>query len=169
MERSRFIVVFVVICCIASMFIVGCEGESDTTASSTDDAIALTDIVWLDTDVSAWEITSTLNVSLSGSLIVYDQDGTTKWPEVDGATGNPWVFIYQDGVWYGSTTEWMTPGQTHKEKSSVNGGHMKKYDYFDSSWTPTAGVEYGFMVSGLCRSANRNVEERTQIALMTWE
>ena len=188
MERSRLMIIFVGICCIVSMLGIGCEGDSDDTADSEDttstddtssveavavDEIPLTDIVWLHTDVSEWDITSELKVSLSGSLIVYDQDGTSKWPAtyVNGGdvSGNSWVFIYQDGVWYGATHEWMTPGQTHKEKSSVDGAHMKKFDYFASSWTPTPGVEYGFMVSGLCRSADRNVEERTQIVLMTWE
>ncbi|MFC1461276.1 hypothetical protein ACFLQR_02005 [Verrucomicrobiota bacterium] len=172
MKFDRFVLMFVGACCVASLLGAGCEGGSDDASSSggvAADAISVDEIVWLDTDVSDWEITSTLNVSLSGSLIIYDQDGTAKWPEVDGSTGNPWVFIYQDGVWYGATDEWMLPSQTHKNKSSVSGSHIKEYGYFSSSWVPTAGVEYGFMVSGLARSDTRNVSERTQIQMMTWE
>lgn len=183
MTCNRFMLIFAGVVCAAIMLVVGCEGDSEDPPPISDiptnteaiavDEIPVSDIVWLDTDVSDWEITSELSVRLSGSLIVYDQDGTSKWPAgyVIGGylSGNPWVFIYQNGVWYGTTHEWMRPNQTAKNKSSVDGGHMKKLNYFSSSWKPTVGVEYGFMVSGLARSNVRNVEERTQIVLMTWE
>lgn len=178
--------------CIICLFLSGCESSQDTegiidsvggmetagedstaSASVAVDEIPVANVVWLHTDVSKWAITSELKVSLSGSLIVYDQDGTSKWPPASAIggsmAGNAWVFIPKDGFWYAATHEWMTPGQTHKLKSSVDGAHIKQHSYISSSWTPTPGVQYGFMVSGLARSTERNVEERTQIKLMTWE
>ena len=177
-----FKLIFSGVCCAAIMLTISCEGDSDDptptptptpTNAIAGDEIAVSNIVWLDTDVSKWEITSKLDVSLSGSLIVYDQDGTTKWPAtyVDGGyvSGNPWVFVYKNGEWYGATHEWMRPRQTRKNKSSVSGSHIKEYNHFSSSWVPTPGVKYGFMVSGLARTSARNAEERTQIMLMTWK
>ena len=171
---------FASICCAVSIVFVSCEEDTTPTPTPTPstnaiavDDIAVSNIVWLDTDVSKWEITSKLDVSLSGNLIVYDQDGTSKWPAtyVDGGyvSGNPWVFVYKSGAWYGATHEWMRPRQTHKNKSSVNGAHIKEFSHFSSSWAPTPGVKYGFMVSGLARTSARNAEERTQIMLMTWK
>lgn len=184
------------LCCAVLIFVTGCESDdnadqtstlNNTTDNETDnntddttidqgvaaDELPLDLIVWLDTDVGEWEITSELSVSLSSKYITYDQDGTSKWPAtyINGGnvSGNAWVFIYKDGLWYGSTAEWMRPGQTVKSRYHVNGAHMKKYNHFPSSWQPTPGVTYGFMVSGLVRSSHRNARERTQIVLMKWE
>ena len=185
MTFDRLHIVFAGIWCVVMIFIIGCESDEEhlalqqhtdeaaTTNAVTADEIAVSNVVWLDTDVSQWEITSDLSVSLSGRFITYDHDGSSKWPAtyVDGGyvSANPWIFISKGGVWYGSTDEWMRPNQTVKEKSHVNGAHMKKYNYFSSSWVPTPGVQYGFMVSGLARTGHRNAMERTQIILMTWE
>lgn len=190
MDRKGRVRMVAGFCCVLCLLVIGCEGDSDDASdgdsedSSEDtsltndttviepvavDEIPASSVMWIDEDVGGWEITSKLDVSLSGSLINYDQDGTSKWPEEGGASGNAWVLIFQDGMWYGATDEWMTPGQTQKNKSSVSGANMKKFDYFSSDWLPTPGVQYGFMVSGLARTSDRNVEERTQIMLMTWE
>ncbi len=193
MNRAKPLTIAALYACATALFISGCESSQDSqslidsvgggtkieseevteTVGVAVDEIPLANIVWLHTDVSKWAITSELKVSLSGSLIIYDQDGTSKWPPASAIggsmAGNAWVFVPQDGFWYAATHEWMTPGQTHKLKSSVSGAYLKQESYIPSSWTPTPGVQYGFMVSGLARSDARNVEERTQIKLMTWE
>jgi hypothetical protein len=151
----------------------GNSSQPEPTGEGSDE-IPLSDIRWLDTDVSSWPVTSKLEVRLDGKYIVYEQDGTGKWPStsVNGGdlTGNPWVFIQQaDGTWYAATDEWMRPGQKVKAKYHVNGAHIKEYSHIPESWQPTPGVVYGFMVSGLARTSDRNVQERTQIVLMKWE
>ncbi len=134
----------------------------------------LNDVSWLHTDVSGWAETGTLaSVSFSSSEICLDYDKADTWPIYDysgtDVVGNPWVFIYQDGQWYGATWEWLRPGQTCKNIHSVAGDHIKQSPFSeDSGWVPTSGDTYYFMVSGLARSSFRNVEERTNVVKATW-
>jgi len=142
---------------------------------SSSSEIDLSQVVWLDEDVSEWEETSVLSsVSISGNYISMPFDKTNTWPtEVLNSTendvnANPWVFIYQDNKWYASTWEWFRKGSYTKESSCVDGNHMKKESVFSLSWKPTSGVSYGFMVSALARLDNRTVSERSNVVMFTW-
>jgi hypothetical protein len=128
-------------------------------------------VVWLHTNVSSWSRTANLaSVTFSGGQICLNYDKASVWPGVDhvGAfvNANPWIFIYQDGVLYGATWEWMRHGQTCKNRSSVAGDHIKKDPLWEFS--PQSGHVYGFMVSGLARDSVRNVQERSAVVLVRW-
>ena len=131
------------------------------------DAIDPKQITWLGVNVGDWKKTLPLTVSLSQQFITYEQDGTTIWPSRLNTTANPWVIAKLNGKWHAATHEWMTVNQKRKDKRSVHGDHIKRREFGDA-WEPTVGEEYGFCVSGLCRSTTRNVSERTQIVLIKW-
>ena len=144
----------------------------DTPPSGPPDLGAVT---WLHTDVSGWPQTSTLSsVTVSADQICMDYDRANVWPivTIGGDTdvvGNPWIFIWRDDRWYAGTWEWLRPGQTCKARTSVAGDHIKRSPFDAASgWVPTPGVTYYFMVSGLARASERNVEERTNLMPVVW-
>lgn len=151
---------------------VSSDGTSSKTSSNDggSDGISLDSVAWLDSNVSGWSKTSTLTVSISGDTITLNYDKANEWPgvSVDGTSlnANPWVFVNLDGTWYAATFEWLRPGQTSKPTYTVDGSHIDASPL--SSWSPTSGETYGFMVSGLARTTQRNVEERTQVVMATW-
>ncbi len=134
----------------------------------------LSTVTWLHSNVSSWPATAALaSVSMSGGQICLDYDKANVWPIYDlGGTdvvGNPWIFIYENDQWYGATLEWLRPGQTCKSASSVAGDHIKQWPFDEASgWTPTSGTTYYFMVSGLARFSERNIEERTALVPFVW-
>jgi|GEM_PF-1443425 hypothetical protein len=128
-------------------------------------------VVWLHTNVSGWAQTSKLSsVTFTSTTITLDYDKTNVWPGVyiDGVllNANPWIFVRLDGVWYAGTWEWLRPGQITKDINSVNGDHIKAPPLDEGA--PVSGVSYGFMVSGLARSTQRNVYERTNVVMAVW-
>jgi len=136
-----------------------------------DPTLNLSGVSWLHTDVSGWEQTGTLkSVLVNSSTITLDYDKANVWPGVsaDGTilNANPWIFVKQDGKWYAATFEWLRPGQTSKDIKSVNGDHIKQSPLKD--FVPKNGEVYGFMVSGLARASERNVQERTNIVMYEW-
>lgn len=78
---------------------------------------------------------------------------------------NPWVFVNLGG-WYAATWEWMRPGQVTKARKAVNGDHIKQPPL--ASWSPRTGETLYFMVSGLARGSERNVQERSNLIKVTW-
>jgi hypothetical protein len=123
-------------------------------------------VVWLHTDVSGWAPTASLSVSFSGDYIHLNYDKAKVWPDSGGVNANPWVFVWKDGVWYAATWEWLSTGQTSKPKNVVDGAHIKKSEL--SGWAPVSGGVYGFMVSGLARTSQRNVLERSGVVMVRW-
>lgn len=128
-------------------------------------------VTWLHHNVSGWAETARLSASVRGNSLILNYDKANVWPVGNpiGAVdlvGNAWVFFERNGRWYGGTFEWLRPGQTAKQKSSVNGGQIGRSEA--SGWRPQSGEVYGFMVSGFARSATRNVEERSNISFLTW-
>jgi hypothetical protein len=121
---------------------------------------------WLHTDVSGWAQTAKMNVSFSGDMISLNYDKANVWPGRDGLNANPWIFVFQGGVWYGATWEWFRVGQTSKPKRVVAGDHIKVSPL--NNFKPRSGEIYGFMVSGLARSSTRNVQERSNVDLVVW-
>jgi hypothetical protein len=134
----------------------------------------LDEVIWLHSDISGWPQTSVLSsVTQSGSEICMDYDMADSWPIYDlrgtDVVANPWIFIWQDGAWYGATWEWMRPGQICKAMSSVHSSHIKVEPFpEDGDWAPTSGQRYWFMLSGLARWSERTVEERTNLVSFVW-
>lgn len=131
-------------------------------------------ITWLHTDVSNWPITTQVNPSIGNGWINFPYDKANVWPGVFtvGATvnANPWVIVkLDDGKWYAATFEWLRPGQTRKPMGVLDGSmgdHIKVAPL--NRWRPRSGERFGIMVSGLARSRVRNVEERSNIVMVTW-
>ncbi len=137
---------------------------------------------WLHADVSGWSETADLyNVALSDSMICLEHDRAAWWPTVDidgegtHVNANPWIFVWKPdlvggGTWYGATWEWMRPSMPCKARSAVHGTHIKQPPFHaESGWAPSAGETIWFAVSGLARTSDRTVEERSQLVPVTWE
>jgi hypothetical protein len=118
--------------------------------------------------VSDWAETAHLTVRLTSSSIILDYDKANVWPPNGDVVANPWIFVPKENGpgWYAATFEWMRPGQTSKNISSVSGSHIKQAPLQD--FAPVPGVWYGFMVSGLCRDSRRNVYERSNVYMLQW-
>ena len=129
--------------------------------------MSLSGVRWLHTDVSDWRITSRItDVDISSSKICIEHTKAGDWP---GSTveGNPWIFAKIDGRWYAATYEWLKSGQICKGITRDNiGPHTKKEPI--ESWKPKSGELVGFMISGLARSSDRNVKERSQVVMIRW-
>jgi len=138
---------------------------------------ALSKVNWLHTDVSNWPVTHDLKVNIGAGLVCMEFGGSATWPTASiphrsgayniNVNANPWVFVYRDGAWYGGTWEWMVPNGTCKNKSSVEGGHIKRPPL--NSWDPVSGETYYFMVSSIARGANlNNYQARTNVVPVVW-
>jgi len=69
-------------------------------------------VTWLDRDVSGWPETSRVtSASIGDPPICIHHTKAGRWPVQIGAEGNPWIFVNMNGHWYGSTWEWLSPGQ----------------------------------------------------------
>jgi len=134
----------------------------------------LDEVIWLHSDISDWPETASLTrVEHTGDELCLDYSHADEWPvyDLDGTevVGNPWIFIRHDGQWYAGTWEWLRPGQICKAATSVAGDHIKTAPFDASSgWRPTSGETYWFMVSGLARWSERNIEARTDLVALTW-
>lgn len=143
-----------------------------TASSATADpaTFALGSVAWLNTNVSGWPQTASLNARVSGGSMIVDSSKKNSWPSRNaGGTAvnaNPWIFVFQSGRWYGATWEWLRPGQSSKPTSVVNGAHIKKSPL--NNFRPQSGQTYGFMVSGLARDQTRNVQERSNVVFVRW-
>ena len=129
-------------------------------------------IHWLHTDVSRWSQTASLEASVGGGTISMPYSKSRTWPARDGVNANPWAIVkMSDGQWYAATFEWLKFGQTSKPMSVLSqtegkGDHFKVSPL--SSWRPHSGEKFYLMVSGLARSKSRNVQERSNVSLVTW-
>lgn len=151
------------------------SGDASPGGGGGSDAISLSGVVWLDQDVSGWSRTATLNASVSGGAIQLNYDKANVWPTArtrasDGGplVGNCWVFVNVGGTWHAATFDWMRSGQTAKAVSSVRGtgGHIPHAPL--SSWTPSSGQTYGFMVTTPARGGERTINERSNVSMVTW-
>jgi hypothetical protein len=133
---------------------------------------SLSEVTWLHTNVASWSITSKLSsVNIGSSTITLNYDKANSWPGVDIGdntivNANPWVFVKYNGKWYAATWEWLRVGSITKNRVAVNGDHIKQPPL--NTWSPSSGEKIGFMVSGLARGSERNVQQRTNIIIVTW-
>lgn len=127
-------------------------------------------IHWLNTDVSGWSQTASLDAHVSGGTISMPYSKARSWPARDGVNANPWVIVkWSDGQWYAATFEYFKFGQTSKPVGVLDGS---KGPHIQGSplnrWNPHSGEKFYLMVSGLARSSARNVQERSNASLVTW-
>ena len=79
------------------------------------------------------------------------------------------MFVNLNGQWYAATFEWLRQGQTSKPKGVLDGSmgdHIKVPPL--NRWRPRSGERIGLMVSGLARTKMRNVQERSNVSMVTW-
>ncbi len=158
-----------------SLFFLLCGCDDIIRSSSSSDGIDLSKVVWLDTDISGWASTATLNASTSGDTLILDYDKANVWPtaQTRARNGGPlnataWVFVNIDGTWHAATFEWMHRGGTTRHFSSVRGtgGHIQHAPL--NRWRPVSGETYGFMVTTPARTADRTINERSNVSMVTW-
>ncbi len=146
------------------------DDDDDAAAAATNSGLpfSFSEVTWLHPDVSGWPETATLaSVTVSGDSISLPYDKADVWPNDSHRTNaNCWVFLQWDGAWYAGTWEYLRKGSTVRAKHAFEGGHIKQAPV--QSWRPQSGVEYGMMISGLCRGGRSNVQERTNIVMFTW-
>ncbi len=155
------------------------SGSSLTGSSGTAPPIDTTtwsNVHWNDKDISGWTQTATLSsVTITRDTICLDYNKKDSWPTKQGGeseiNANPWIFVYLNGRWEAATFEWMRPGQTCKNPTTVSGGAddcggLKIGPL--RNWEPTTGEQYGFMVSGLARGSSSNINERSNIVMKQW-
>ena len=126
-------------------------------------------VKFLHTDVSGWPVTASLSASVGGGTINMPYSKSRVWPAVDGVNANPGVFVNMNGQWYAATFEWFRYGQTSKPVGVLDGSkgdHIKVSPL--SGWRPRSGERIGLMVSGLARTKMRNVQERSNVSMVTW-
>jgi len=145
----------------------GSSSSGGTTSStvSAGDAIPAGSINYLHANVSGWPITSSLSVSIGGTVNL-NYNKANVWPARNGVNANPWIIVNLDGRWTAATFEWLRPGQTSKPASVVEGSHIKKAPL--NNFRPRSGETYGWMVTSLARDGTRTVNERTNIVLARW-
>lgn len=140
------------------------------------DTVNWSNVDWADTNVSSWTQTSEVqSVTFSGRDISFPHTKAGVWPANYNTTvfpgvpveGNLWVFAYRNGKWQAATAEWLRPGQTVKKTSNITDACGALHGGL-SSFTPAADELMGFMVSGLARSSDRNVEERSNVYMQRW-
>jgi len=136
------------------------------------DQLDLSKVQWLNANVSNWPVTSKItDVQIGADTISIDHTKSGSWPAMDyngvAVEGNPWVFVNRGGQWYGSTYEWLRPGQTEKQVTADGIGENIKVEPL-ASWTPQPGEPVGFMVSTPARDDSRTVNERTNVVMTTW-
>jgi hypothetical protein len=160
----------------AALLCAGCESSStsdgDAPADGSFPAEITGTIHWLDRNVSSWPQTATLTASVGGGSISMPYDKAKVWPAVDGVNANPWVIVKIGGQWYAGTFEYFKHGQQGKPMCVLAqcGGYGNHFQQAPlNSWRPRSGERIGLMVSGLARGSSlRNVQERSNVAMVTW-
>ena len=131
--------------------------------------------------ISSMEVTATLSANIRGGTVNLVSDRRNDWPRAVGQIGttnldccnaNAWAFIRVDGVWYGSTWEFIRPGSTTRSLSALVGPNHLRFPPLNRYPSFPQGVEsdsiVGFMVSGVTRNGIRfnNVRERSNIVFV---
>ena len=95
------------------------------------DQINLSQVTWLDHNVSGWAKTSTItSTSIGNPPICIDHTKRGQWRAVNvsgtAVEKNPWVFANVNGRWYAATYEWVRPGQSCSRSRQVISVHTSR-------------------------------------------
>ena len=141
------------------------------------DELDLSEVTFLHANVSDWPVTSTvLSLSISSRQVCVHHTKAGQWPTFEPfgpgvpIEGNPWIFAFINGQWYGATWDWLRPGQVCKAATAEEFGRDQIRIYpMDSSWVPKKGDQIGFMMSTRARDQARSAgAERSNVVLTTW-
>src|SRR5262249_13581195 len=128
----------------------------------------LRQVTWLDVYVSSWpQPSGVTSASIDDPPICIHHTKAGQWPVKDGVEGNPWIFVYLNGRWYGATFEWLSPGQECKyvTRSDI-GAHIGRSPL--TGWRPRSGEVVGLMVSTRARSGADTISERSNVVMVPW-
>ena len=162
----------------------GGDGGGGDGGGGSPDEIDLSQVVFLNYNISGWPITSTLtSVSISAGEICMPHTKAGKWPTTaetgSGVTveANTWVIANVNGTWYAAIFEWQVPGGICKSLGSslpatTVASQMKSHVKFAplTSWTPTSGEVVYIFVSALAWPGHVPIltEERSQVLRAVW-
>jgi hypothetical protein len=141
------------------------------------------DITWLHTDVSGWDVTS----SVTAAHINYDElcifhTMAGLWPEVLGIfsedpdapmEGNLWIIARVDGVWYAATFDYLRPGGECKYDGYGPDDEGPGPATFGavplSTWVPQTGEPVWMFVSTVARHKPLGpLSERSDYVQLLW-
>jgi hypothetical protein len=140
-------------------------------------------IVWLHTDVSDWEVTSTVtsaHINYEELCVYHTMAG--QWPEVLGIfredpdapmEGNIWIIARIDGVWYAATFDYLRPGGQCKYDGYSPEDEGPGPSTFGavplSTWSPRSGEPVYLFVSTIARHEPLGpVHERSDFVELIW-
>ncbi len=162
----------------------GDSGGGDGGGGGGQDALDLSQVVFLNHDISNWATTSTLgSVSISAGQICMPHTKAGKWPTArapaSGVTieASTWIIANVGGTWYAAIFEWQPVGGICKSLGSkppatTVASQMKSHVKFKplTSWTPKSGEVVYVMVSALAWPGFVPVltQERTQVVKAVW-
>ena len=136
------------------------------------------DVTWLDSDISSWQQTSNLTVSVNSTATFFTHTKQASWPNTTHSivgrccNASVWAFIKRNGRWYASTFEYLRPNTPRKFTSALDGAHIKRAPFLRGQfdWKPADGEVYGFMVSGFARFNlnDVNIRERSNVFFYKW-
>jgi hypothetical protein len=162
----------------------GADTDSDTgTEFSAYDDFREDQIRWLHTDVSGWDVTSTVtgaHINYNELCVFHTMAG--KWPKVYGIfpeepeapmEGNLWIIARVEGHWYAATFDYLRPGGECKYDGYAPGDEGPGPSTFDAdplaSWVPRSGEPVYMFVSTVARHEPLGpLNERSNYVRLTW-
>lgn len=129
----------------------------------------LTHVVWLGTNVASWSETVTLTATIDpvNLRLSFTDNWTAQRIGSRSVEGTAWIFVYQNGTYYAAPFSDVLAGQRTWSRTDVN-GVLVDLPPVISTWVPTPGVRYWFMVSGIARTQVRNSSERSSLVPIVW-
>jgi hypothetical protein len=140
-------------------------------------------IIWLHTDVSDWDVTSTVesaHITYTELCVYHSMAG--KWPEVLGIfpeepeapmEGNIWVIARVDGLWYAATFDYLRPGDECKYDGYTQDHEGPGPSTFEAeplfSWAPRLGEPIYLFMSTVARHEPLGpLNERSNYVRVLW-
>jgi len=140
-------------------------------------------IIWLHTDVSDWDVTSTVtgaHINYTELCVYHTMAG--EWPEVLGIfpedpdapmEGNIWIIARVDGLWYAATFDYLRPGGECKYEDYSPAGEGPGPSTFGavplSTWAPRTGEPVYMFVSTVARHEPLGpLHERSDYVQLIW-
>jgi hypothetical protein len=140
-------------------------------------------IVWLHTDVSGWDVTSTVtnaHVNYTELCVFHTMAG--QWPEVLGIfpedpyapmEGNIWIIARIEGLWYAATFDYLRPGDQCKYDGYSQTDESPGLSTFGavplSTWSPRPGEPVYLLMSTVARHEPLGpANERSEFVQVIW-
>ena len=159
-----------------------------------DDPKTKNNIKWLhgNANISEWDRTSKITppdieIKLENGQVCITHSKAGQWPPksaqakvdpivTEPVEGNPWIIVPINGKGYAATYDWLRAGEPchmldvesleklyNSDKSFGKRTHKSPL----TKWIPIPGDKVGLMVSGLIRNEVRNVQERSNMLIVT--